>query len=335
MKVKELFFKVTLPLVYKLNFEFLLYKSKISIFIAVYHSISDEVPLHLRYVYQPISKDVFISDLNFFIKHFKNTTIDFLLKSQQTKEYKKERFFILTFDDGLKEIYTTVYPILKEKNLNAIIFVNNAFIDNKDLFYRYKISLLINEIVENSKLRKKVKEILYANNLKSKKIINTLLKLNHNHLSIIDTAIKECEIDIKSYLNFYKPYLTSDQIKELVANGFYIGSHSYYHFNYNELSFEDRINDLKTSIQDIKTRFNQKYKLFAYPFTDYGLSVEWFNTIENLPDVDLTFGCAGLKNKVYSKHYQRIPMDKYKNINGETLIKLELLYFLTKKFFKL
>ena len=51
--------------------------------------------------------------------------------------------FLLSFDDGLKEVFTTIAPILLKKGVPASFFINPCFIDNNELFYRYKISLLI------------------------------------------------------------------------------------------------------------------------------------------------------------------------------------------------
>src|SRR5690554_2858642 len=50
---------------------------------------------------------------------------------------------VLTFDDGFAECYHTIFPILKQYNLPAFFFLNNDFLDNRDMFYRAKISLII------------------------------------------------------------------------------------------------------------------------------------------------------------------------------------------------
>ena len=52
----------------------------------------------------------------------------------------------LSFDDGLREVYTIIAPILKERGLPATFFITTDFIDNKKLFYRNKASLLIEAI---------------------------------------------------------------------------------------------------------------------------------------------------------------------------------------------
>ena len=51
--------------------------------------------------------------------------------------------FLLSFDDGLSEIYTDIFPILKAKNIKSIFFINPNFLDNKEALYKHSISLII------------------------------------------------------------------------------------------------------------------------------------------------------------------------------------------------
>lgn len=61
---------------------------------------------------------------------------DFLLFIQEKKELP-EKSFLLTFDDGRKDSYYPVDPILKALNYNAVIFVitENSMEDKKSSFY--------------------------------------------------------------------------------------------------------------------------------------------------------------------------------------------------------
>jgi hypothetical protein len=81
-----------------------------------------------------------------------------LLESTQMDIYKqweglsekpeiiKKPLLHLSFDDGLSACYDTIAPILLRKGVPATFFLNPAFIDNKALMFRYKISLCLNAL---------------------------------------------------------------------------------------------------------------------------------------------------------------------------------------------
>ena len=71
---------------------------------------------------------------------------------------------------------------------------------------------------------------------------------------------------------------------------------------------------------------------FAFPFTDYGVSAEFFEGLQQEnADFKLSFGTAGLKIDSISQNLQRIPMEN--NTSAKSEINFETNYFFLKKFF--
>jgi hypothetical protein len=68
--------------------------------------------------------------------------------------------------------------------------------------------------------------------------------------------------------------------------------------------------------------------LFAFPFTDYQVSKEFFEGIKQ--DVDLCFGTAGLRNDIILFHLQRIGAEKNKIKSLELILKKEYLKYMVK-----
>ena len=102
-----------------------------------YHAISDTPLPHITPLYRHRTEKEFRADIEWLLAHYKPIhwyEID-------AYESAKEPAFCLSFDDGLKEFYTIVAPILEEKNVPCVCFVNSAFVDNKDLMFRYKDAL--------------------------------------------------------------------------------------------------------------------------------------------------------------------------------------------------
>ena len=82
-----------------------------------YHIVSDKKTPHINSLYLFKNIKEFIHDIDFLKRHYKA-----LNPSQIFNRSYHENSFLISFDDGLKENYTIIYPILKEKNLKAIFF---------------------------------------------------------------------------------------------------------------------------------------------------------------------------------------------------------------------
>ena len=103
-----------------------------------YHAVSNTPLPHISPLYRHRTETEFRADLDWLLSRYEP------IRWSDIDRYEKERkpAFCLTFDDGLKEFYTIVAPILEEKKIPCVCFLNSAFIDNKDLMFRYKEALI-------------------------------------------------------------------------------------------------------------------------------------------------------------------------------------------------
>jgi len=289
-----------------LSLEGLASKTKHRLILPFYHLVSDKTPKHVRHLYTARSIERFKTDLDFLLKHYKSISLQEVIALNKAGKAIDENCFHITFDDGLKEFYTVVAPILKDRGVHATVFLNSNFIDNRALFYRFKASILFDVLKQDELLKLK-----YADNL------------------VLDELAAEHNIDFESYLKIVQPYLTTNQIKELIGEGFTFGAHSKDHPLYKELKFTEQIVQTKESIETIKAQFNLAYSVFSFPFTDDAVSQKLFDEIAEV--TDLTFGCAGIKEDSAKNHLQRIPMET--NKTGKEIIKTEYVYCLIKQKF--
>lgn len=296
-----------------------------------YHSVSDVPQLHINSLYTNRSIAEFKNDLDFLLKHYKIIEPDKAFQLITKKQQPTKPSFLLSFDDGLSEFYEIIAPILKQKGIPAINFLNTAFVDNKDLFYRYKASLLINHLKENFQLIKLLSVFFADNGFANNNLYNIILSINFSNRELFDKAAKICNYSFDEFLQVKKPYLTSVQINELSKQGFLFGAHSINHPKYSELELNEQIRQTQESVEFVKNKFGQPYKLFAFPFTDFGVSSELFNKFFNSenPILDFSFACAGIKNDEYKNNIQRIPMEGIL-ASGKKIIKTEYLYYMLK-----
>ena len=300
----------------------------------VYHVVSDEEIPHIKHLYQVKNLKDFKEDLDFLMQKF--TPIDFKMLVDHldgTKRLVKPSFF-LTFDDGLAEFHSIIAPILLAKGIPAMNFLNTAFVDNRDLFFRYKVSLLIDTLLKDASkdVRKQIALILGCPYSVKKSIRNSLLNLQYSDLETINKIAAILQIDFEEYLSQRKPYLTRQQIKELINKGFSFGAHSIDHPLYSDLTISDQIEQTETSVQSIQKTFDLKYRSFAFPFTDYKVSKDFFDHFyKDKISLDASFGSAGLKKDIYARHLQRIPMEMGE-MTAKEILHSEYLYYFLKYF---
>jgi peptidoglycan/xylan/chitin deacetylase (PgdA/CDA1 family) len=253
--------------------------TKQKILLPFYHTVAEEPLPHIKHLYRMKTVKEFLQDLDFLLQHFEPIDAETLEYFHTNKTVPQKPVFHLSFDDGLKEIYEIVAPILLQKGVPATFFINSGFVDNKALFYRHHASL----------------------------------------------AIENLQVD--DFLNKEQPYLSTEQIKALSAQGFTIGAHSVDHPYYYEIPLDEQLRQTRESLEFVSSIINQKLRLFAFPFTDFKISKRFFEEIE--PDVDLSFGTAGLKNDEISFNYQRIGGEKDKI---ESVLKKEYLKYFGRLF---
>ena len=281
----------------------------------VYHCVSDENLPHLNHIIQYKNARQFENDLDYFSRYFQflnwNEFKDFLNGNFKPQK----RIALLTFDDGFREFYDIVLPILERNGIYAINFINPAFIDNKDLMFRCKASLIVDRIKTSASRNVEIN-------------IEQVLKINYKNKNQLDQIAEKLEVDFDSYLKAQRPYMNIDQLKNLKEKGFGISAHSWDHPLYGELSLEDQ---LKNTIKSLNfTKENDfLHDGFAFPFTDFGVRKDFFENLFKNEQLSYSFGCAGIKLDSFEKNLQRIPME-----TGETAsntVKKEIAYFTFKK----
>ena len=120
--------------------------TKQKILLPFYHTVAEQPLPHIKHLYRMKTVAEFNKDLDFLLKYFEPIDVETLYHFHTNKIVPEKPVFHLSLDDGLKEIYETVAPILLKKGVPATFFVNSKFADNKALFYRYHTSLAIENL---------------------------------------------------------------------------------------------------------------------------------------------------------------------------------------------
>lgn len=221
---------------------------------------------------------------------------------------------LLTFDDGTKDHYNNVFPILKKYKISGLFFLNSNIITH-EIFSVHYIHRLLSKISTHD-LYNKINELDYKN----------FNKLIINNKSIYDNSE---EYKIKRFLqnednkgllfqlleiynisnNYNDYYISIENIIEMKNHGMEFGLHTANHKRLNKLSYDEQYSEIKTNFDDFKNNniFTDKMSL-SFPFGVYNkdtllisqkLGIKCFfgiNGIEgNDPKVILRLDCNELK----------------------------------------
>ncbi len=285
-----------------------------------HHLVSDEEVIHIKHLYSYKKKPQFIADLDHLLKHLKPLPVADLAASVKAGNKLPKNSFLLTFDDGFREVHDVIAPILEQKGVPAIFFINPAFIDNKELFYRCKLSLLIEAVTLQSS-EAILNEIAKICNCKPDEaaISACIKKIDRKDDPVIDQLANALNVSFDEYLRSKQPFLSSEQLISLHKKGFTIGAHSWDHPYYKNISLEDQLEQTTSSCNYVKEKLHPVQITFSFPHTDEPLSQKLFDELLKT-DIDLFFGVQNQKKELQNKMLHRfnaerpeLPMKKQLN----------------------
>lgn len=300
-----------------------------NLLLPLYHLVSDiELP-HITPLYSYRNTSQFKDDLAFLVKHFQPISLHDILDHPDPNKGFDRPVFHLTFDDGLREVFEVVWPILKEFGITATLFINPAFLDNKSLFYRHKAALLIDKLPQKSVKHAAVKKLLTAKGSWKGSFAKSVKVLNYNQEAILDELAVILDIDFSAYLQEQKPYCSTQQVLQMIEEGLSIGAHSMDHPRFSDISIPAQIEQTQQSLKAVRDTFGTRYDAFAFPFTDDGVKNNFFESMYQ-KEIDLSFGTAGLKLDSWPRHLHRVPME-VAGKSAKTIVNTEYLYFSAKQ----
>lgn len=275
-----------------------------------HHTVSNEELQHIHHLYPYKNEQQFINDLDFLLKNYRPVSPDELSKAILNKTKLPAGKFLLTFDDGFREVYDIIAPILEKKAVPAIFFINPAFIDNKELFYRCKISLLIGELKKNQTAYLNI----YADTLQitaptTESVTEALKKLNQDNAFLLDSIAEKISYSFDDYLKEQRPFLTTEQVISLHKRGFTIGAHSMNHPYYNLLSMEDQVKQTIDSCNYVKDLLGTAECHFSFPHSDEPISQQTITAINN-NNAGLLFGIQNQKKELHNRMLHRFNAER-------------------------
>lgn len=269
-----------------------------------YHAISDRQLPHIRHLFDVRSPEMFGRDLDFLLARFSPISIAELAGYLRNGEPVPRKSLLVTFDDGLREAYEIALPILQAKGVPAVFFVSPAFLDNRDLSYRFKTSVLVQHIGSCDRSN----TVLDSFGL----TLAALLDLPWESRHLLDDIAERAGCDFKAFAQDQRPYMATEEVEKLITFGHFVGAHSIDHPPYRCLDRAEQIRQTVESMASVRRIFDLDYGVFAFPFNDIGLTHSFYETVSESRLFDVFFGTTYLKQDRVRASFQRFPTDDRK-----------------------
>ena len=223
----------------------------------------------------------FNQDLDFLLRHYRPLDLPTLVGLVQSGQRPAHNAVLLTFDDGLREFHDVVAPLLAARGVPAVCFLNSDFVDNRGLFYRYQASLLLEALAADPRRAQApaVRAWQAAHAAPGQSLSAAVLAVSYQRRAVLAGLAAALEVDFGRYLREQQPYLTSAQVRALQTQGFHFGGHSCDHPEYQFLDLPEQLRQTRESVAAVAAAFRPDYQTFAFPFTDYGVSADFFRAL--------------------------------------------------------
>ncbi len=296
--------------------------------IPFYHAVSDQPLTHLKHLYRHLSVDEFRVQLEFLLKHIEFYTPDDFRRNIQNPKTSDKVPGLLTFDDGLIECQNIIRPILKELSIPAVFFINPGLIEKEEIFHRYKVSLILEEVEKADEIKEIVSQYneIFSSDLKDEmEFRKALLGLDYGQKNNIDSLFRSLDLNIR----FTDIYMDINMIQDLITDGHFIGGHSMDHPEFSLLTSGEKIRQIKDSLDYVEMHFNQSMKLFAFPFHDYLEKSDFYQKMFDDTNVDMSFGTSAFNKDPIKNSFQRLDMEI--SVDAEAYLRKKLMSYLAKK----
>jgi len=253
-------------------------------FTACYHAVTDDPPAHLRHLYRPRTVREFESDIEQLLRMFTPISADELVRHVRFGQNLPRRSMLLTFDDGLREIKDVVAPILMRRGIPAVFFVTTGFIDNRGMQHSFKASLIIDSVKRDrsGQIRRAAERFFARDGNSHAEVEQAVLSLKYNDTPLLDEFASQIGIDFNAYLREQRPFLTKDEVVSLKRDGFEIGAHTVDHPKFAHIPLDQQMTQTLESLEYVQREFKSTLRLFAFPFSDRGVSRAFFGGIRKV-----------------------------------------------------
>jgi peptidoglycan/xylan/chitin deacetylase (PgdA/CDA1 family) len=211
----------------------------------------------------------FEKQMDFIRKHFNVISCEYLASCLRGENRLPPRAAIITFDDGYYDNLSNAYPILKARDMPAVIFLATDFIENKSPFYWDYVAYAFSHTKKDQAELPVIGPRHWPDATTRE---NVLLEWIEAVKRISEREKKKAVGQIDASLGVSIPddafsnlHLTWDQVRQLRSGGIEFGAHTASHPILTRIPLEQAENEVLNSKKVIEDETGGQVISFAYP----------------------------------------------------------------------
>ncbi len=242
-------------------------RSKKEVIMLMYHGITAKKDAVTNFDNKHVYIEKFEKQLAYVKENYNLISFeDFILWHKGEKEIP-DNAIILTFDDGYKNTYTNLFPLLQKYNAPAIIFLPTAYIGKKEIAWYDIVAYAIANTKEH-KITIGGKDYVLDSD-KTKKAVSAEIKAKirvpKKRAEIITGLIKETKCNLATVADEDVLFLSWKECAEMAKKSVTFGAHGVAHESFLVLSEQEKRREVEDSKQEIEKK-GYSVTSFAYPF---------------------------------------------------------------------
>ncbi len=210
----------------------------------------------------------FEKQISYLANHFRVVSIETLVRELRTDSLQPYTVAV-TFDDGHRDFYDYAWPILKKYNLPASLYVTTGFVNGDVWLWPDRLKyVMINSAIKQftiaplGVLSFEADKFSSSWNLLGDYCLTLTSELRESFINKL-AQITECEVPLQPAVPFLP--VTWSQLKEMVADGLDVGSHTVTHPILSGLNHQTITEELANSAQIINRELGYSAKGICYP----------------------------------------------------------------------
>ncbi len=203
--------------------------------------------------------------LRYLARHFKIVSLDSMLDHITTGSLPLEHEIVLTFDDGLRNNLTVVYPILRELQVPATMFVCPGLVESGEWLWNHEMRCRLQTLAIPELVDVRMKLLAPGNTIAA--IIEWMKTLQLQQRRTAEAIIRQATAGFQATEAQREAFdiMNWNDLRSLDRDLITVGSHTLSHPILTKLSGQEIEAEILESRRCLEQRLERKVDLFCYP----------------------------------------------------------------------
>jgi peptidoglycan/xylan/chitin deacetylase (PgdA/CDA1 family) len=274
-----------------------------------YHRIGDEQNTEFNKEVFSSTQENMARQFEFYKRNYNVLSMQQLLV-MSPEELLKDRYLLITFDDGYRDNYELAYPVIKALKLPATIFVTTGFIDQRNISFWDEIAWMVKQSTKSEFTLSSMAERVFK--LES-------ADRNSVIMDIVSEYWSKQDADCAAFLDEIalatgtgrcpgivadKIWMTWEMIREMASCGVDFGAHTVTHAVLSQVSLDKAKYEIVESKCRLEAELGTPVESFSYPVGHETMFTQEIKDLLKEAGIKLTFS-------FYGGYYPRNHWDNY------------------------